>query len=83
MEPLLFAGENAPEWAFSKRKGVKAPSTADLDQLSFKKENKTLAQPLKKVDFQRLGGTKFARFPFKKREQNFDNFLKKLFSLLR
>jgi hypothetical protein len=32
MEPLLFAGENAPEWAFSKRKGVKAPSTADLDQ---------------------------------------------------
>jgi hypothetical protein len=23
MEPLLFAGENAPEWAFSKRKGVK------------------------------------------------------------
>jgi hypothetical protein len=28
MEPLLFAGENAPEWAFisvaKKRKGVKA-----------------------------------------------------------
>jgi len=23
MEPLLFADENAPEWAFSKRKGVK------------------------------------------------------------
>jgi len=22
MEPLLFADENAPEWAFSKRKGV-------------------------------------------------------------
>jgi hypothetical protein len=65
MEPLLFAGENAPEWAFSKRKGVKAPSTADLDQLSFKKENKTLAQPLKKVDFQRLGGgNKICSLPF-------------------
>ena len=25
MEPLLFADENAPEWAFSKRKGVKNP----------------------------------------------------------
>jgi len=23
MEQLLFADENAPEWAFSKRKGVK------------------------------------------------------------
>jgi len=23
MEPLLFADENDPEWAFSKRKGVK------------------------------------------------------------
>jgi hypothetical protein len=23
MEPLLFADENAPEWAFSKRKGLK------------------------------------------------------------
>jgi hypothetical protein len=22
MEPLLFADENAPKWAFSKRKGV-------------------------------------------------------------
>jgi hypothetical protein len=23
MEPLLFTDENAPEWAFSKRKGVR------------------------------------------------------------
>jgi len=23
MEPLLFTDENAPEWAFSKRKGLK------------------------------------------------------------
>ncbi len=27
MEPLLFADENAPEWAFSKRKGVKSVKT--------------------------------------------------------
>ena len=26
MEPLLFADENAPEWAFSKRKRVKVVS---------------------------------------------------------
>jgi len=26
MEQLLFADENAPEWAFSKRKGVKKAS---------------------------------------------------------
>jgi len=29
MEPLLFADENAPEWAFSKRKCVKKASKID------------------------------------------------------
>jgi hypothetical protein len=33
MEPLLFTDENAPEWAFSKRKGVsfaKSPTVVPL-----------------------------------------------------
>jgi len=31
MEPLLFADENAPEWAFSKRKGVKVDKKLVFD----------------------------------------------------
>jgi len=39
MEPLLFADENAPEWAFSKRKGVK----------KSEQNRCNLAQPFPKV----------------------------------
>jgi hypothetical protein len=35
MEPSLFADENAPEWAFSKRKGVKKVDKVDKNSLKL------------------------------------------------
>jgi hypothetical protein len=50
MEPLLFADENAPEWAFSKRKGVKKWSKIYKKKSTFKKveQNPPLRNPLLK-----------------------------------
>ena len=39
MEPLLFADENATEWAFSKRKGVKVDCNILLTYSIWKKKN--------------------------------------------
>jgi hypothetical protein len=37
MEPLLFADENAPKWAFSKRKGVNPHAFSEANGIySFK-----------------------------------------------
>jgi hypothetical protein len=42
MEPLLFADENAPEWAFSKRKGVKSVQRSKEPKSLLKKASKIL-----------------------------------------
>ena len=51
MEQLLFADENAPEWAFSKRKGVKKWSKiksdfAPLNLLKGIKQKPNITLPL-------------------------------------